>query len=54
MSKNETSADRQDVEWELLCKKIDAWLRRFGTENALGEADFWVLDDNGVRTGRRY
>lgn len=41
---------QQEAEWTTLYRSITATLRQFGVENAYGEGDYWVLDENwGVR-----
>jgi hypothetical protein len=38
--------DRQVNEWELLYARITGLLSGFGKEDWLGNADYWVLNDN--------
>ena len=42
----EINSDEQTIEWEKLYGQIVLWLQKFGADNAFGDADFWVLDDN--------
>jgi hypothetical protein len=44
--KKSQSVDRQAEEWSKLYERVTALLGKFGTYDALGDADFWVLDDN--------
>jgi hypothetical protein len=36
----------RDQEWKSLYAELQKSLLRFGTENAFGEADFWLVDDD--------
>jgi len=38
--------DPQEQEWGVLYDRIRDALRRFGTENAYGDGDYWIVDDN--------
>ncbi len=38
--------DEQGNTWALLYQRVCDVLSLFGTENAFGEGDYWVLDDN--------
>lgn len=40
------SADEQAVVWERLYEQVCQLLRKYGTENGFGRADFLVVDDN--------
>lgn len=37
---------QQEQDWAELYKRIVTVLERFGVENAFGQGDYWVLDDN--------
>src|ERR1041384_2141363 len=39
-------ADPQAIEWKRLYADITKFLSKFGSEDSLGNADYWVLDDN--------
>lgn len=39
-------ADPQGRDWKSLYTRIGDFLARFGTSDTLGNADYWVLDDN--------
>ena len=38
--------DEQADAWERMYNRVCEVLRYFGTENYLGDGDYWVLDDN--------
>jgi hypothetical protein len=40
------SADEQDKEWAALYVTLRKSLASLGTENAFGEGDYWIVDDN--------
>lgn len=42
----DTHADHQEKEWDALYAELGALLGKHGTENAFGDADFWIVDDN--------
>ncbi|MBI2716646.1 MAG: hypothetical protein HYX37_19700 [Rhizobiales bacterium] len=37
---------KQASEWDALYAKLESVLRRFGNEDYLGRADYWLLDDD--------
>jgi hypothetical protein len=41
-----TDDEKQSESWKALYKKIIALLPAFGTESAIGEGEYWVLDEN--------
>ena len=38
--------EKRDEEWDDLYNALSKSLRRFGVENAYGEADYWLVDDD--------
>lgn len=38
--------DEQERSWGILYDKISEILQSFGTEDFIGRADYWILDDN--------
>jgi hypothetical protein len=40
------SVSSRDEEWRRLYRDIRSVLAKFGTEDAYGEADYWVVDDD--------
>ncbi|HWL03328.1 MAG TPA: hypothetical protein VNQ99_00120 [Xanthobacteraceae bacterium] len=38
--------ERQDVEWEAIYHRLSAYLAPLGENDAFGEGDYWLLDDN--------
>lgn len=39
-------SEQQEREWLVLYDRISETLKRFGKENAFGEGDYWLVDDN--------
>src|SRR5262245_48887641 len=40
---------RQGLEWKILHDRITETLDRYGTKDAFGKGDYWLLDDNWGR-----
>jgi hypothetical protein len=38
--------ERQGKEWDALYEELGVLLERYGKEDARGEGDFWIVDDN--------
>jgi hypothetical protein len=36
----------QEPVWEILYERITRTMQQFGTEDGLGNADYWIVDDN--------
>lgn len=41
-----TEDETRDKNWDGLYRSIVGLLRQYGKEDAIGEGDFWVVDDN--------
>ncbi len=41
-----TDDEEQSRSWQSLYEKVSALLPDYGTESAIGEGDYWVLDEN--------
>ena len=37
---------RQTKEWEALYQELTTLLEKHGTQNPIGDGDFWIVDDN--------
>lgn len=46
-------ADSQARDWRRLYTRIGDFLAQFGTSDTLGDADYWVLDDNWGSTQQK-
>lgn len=45
-SNSNMNSDRLDLEWSELYGALGDVLRSFGVENAFGDGDYWIVDDN--------